>query len=48
MDGRGESHSLVVVFVSTEAAAAQQREQDNQQEGDQGSRRDHTHPLVGL
>lgn len=41
-------HSLVVVFMSTEAAAAQQREEDNQQKGDQGSRCDHTHPLVGL
>lgn len=43
-----DCHSLVVVFVSAEAAAAQQREQDDQQEGDQGSCRDHTHPLVGL
>lgn len=52
VDHRGEKtpvcHSLVVVFVSTEAAAAQQREQDNQQKGDQGSCRNHTHPLVGL
>lgn len=39
---------VVVVFVSTQAAAAQQRQQDDQQEGDQGSRRNHTHPLVGL
>lgn len=39
---------VVVVFVSTQAAAAQQREEDNQQEGDQGSSRNHTHPLVGL
>lgn len=41
-------HSLVLVVVSAEAAAAQQREQHDQQEGDQGSGRDHTHPLVGL
>lgn len=41
-------HSLVVVLVSAEAAAAQQWEQDDQQEGDQGSCGDHTHPLVGL
>lgn len=39
---------VVVVFVSAEAAAAQQREQDNQQKRDQGSSRNHTHPLVGL
>lgn len=40
------SHSLVVVFVSTEAAAEQQREQDDQQKGDQASCCDHPHPLV--
>lgn len=39
---------VVVVLVSTEAAAAQQREEDDQQKGDQGSGRNHTHPLVGL
>lgn len=39
---------VVVILVLTEAAAAQHREQHNEQEADQGSSGDHAHALVRL
>lgn len=39
-------HSLVVIFVTAETAAEQQREQDDQKKGYQASCCDHPHPLV--
>lgn len=41
-------HSLVLVFVPAEAAAAEKAQQQEQQAADQATGSHHTHALVGL